>query len=153
MVQTILGKKLKCWICDAVHNFKLSSEGLVICNGNFIKLRDEHGDISLSPDLNKDLRAFEIDEIPTDLILRSLPVNVELCELMSEQQKKQTQYNMLKYISKYVKIDKLSKRQARYYLSELCSITDNKNPDFTLNLEGEEVNTESLMKTNMSILA
>ena len=91
----MLGKMLKCWICDAVHHFKLTAEGYIICNDNYIKVRDEQGLINVSPDLSQQLKDYEIEEIPNDLILRSIPLNVELMESMREKETHGRSHNLL----------------------------------------------------------
>ena len=83
-----------CPICNEKHIFKLTKTGFIICNDKYIKMEDEKGPINffpqsklnqLSKKLDKDSNLQLMDHsisIPNSLVLRSLPVNVELVDLI-----------------------------------------------------------------------
>eukprot|EP00347_Sterkiella_histriomuscorum_P007453 403348858 len=142
----IITKQIQCPICNSIHIFKLSSDGYIICNDNFVKLKDEQGLVNLSPELGQQLAYYEINEIPNDLIIRSIPINVELIELIREKKSKENQLSIVQQISKFIQIDQLSKGKAKYYLKELCKICE-EDVD-SLQLEDEEdILVDSLMNS------
>ena len=71
-------------------------------NEKFVKIRDENGLINLmgsrakysEEDLQRQIAGRELMDnsilVPEDLIIRSLPVNVELIELIREKQSKES---------------------------------------------------------------
>ena len=61
--------------------------------------------------------------VPEDLIIRSLPVNVELIELIREKQSKESQ-SIIENISKFIHLDRLDENEAKFYMQELCKICD-----------------------------
>jgi hypothetical protein len=78
------------------HVFKLTKNGFLVCNDRYIKVRDEKGFVNYFGKLinykESDLQRCLKDKlymdysvhIPQELILRALPVNVELIELIRE---------------------------------------------------------------------
>lgn len=89
--------QLTCLVCQQVHVFKMTRNGYVVANEKFVKVRDEHGLVNYNgggrgykqEDLKRAIDKREMMDnsvnIPVDLIIRSLPVNVELVELIREQ--------------------------------------------------------------------
>lgn len=61
--------------------------------------------------------------VPEDLIIRSLPVNVELIELIREKQSKEG-HSIIENISKFIHLDRLDENEAKFYMQELCKICD-----------------------------
>lgn len=63
--------------------------------------------------------------VPTELIIRSLPINVELVELIKEQQFKQLEKkSVIEHFGKFIRLDQLDEKEAKYYMQELCKICD-----------------------------
>ena len=71
--------------------------GFLVCNDKYIKVSDEKGPVNFFPSskinpstfqlLDKDLELNLMDNsvsIPNSLIIRSLPINIELLDLLSE---------------------------------------------------------------------
>lgn len=56
--------------------------------------------------------------VPVDLIIRSLPVNVELLEMIREEKNKEAQQNksIIQHIGKFIHLDQLDERDAKYYM-------------------------------------
>lgn len=89
-------KEVLCPICVRLHTFKLISNGFVICDDKFVKIRDEHGYVNYYGDLVQhqevDLKnSIEIIgkldcplELEDDLVIRCIPANIELLELIKE---------------------------------------------------------------------
>lgn len=81
------------------HIFKMTKTGFVVCNDKYIKVTDERGPVNyfgnkISPaSLALDKETLTLDmmdhsiAIPVSLIVRSLPVNVELLELLKTQRR------------------------------------------------------------------
>ena len=75
--------------------------GFIVCNDKFVKIRDDQGLVNFIGPKNRyredDLkRAIDQKQmmdnsinIPVDLIIRSLPLNVELLELIRDQKSKE----------------------------------------------------------------
>ena len=75
----------------------------MICNEKFVKIRDDHGLVNLNgnkvkyreEDLKRAIDQRQMMDnsinIPVDLIIRSLPINVELLDLIREQSNKEEQ--------------------------------------------------------------
>ena len=84
-----------------MHIFKLTNNGFVIGNGKYVKIKDEKGFINYfgssikwrEDEIRKAYRENSLMHnsihIPADLVIRSLPVNVELLELMKFRDMKQ----------------------------------------------------------------
>jgi len=77
----------------------MTRSGFVVSNERFVKVRDEQGLINLmgnrarycEEDLQRQIDGREMMDnsilVPEDLIIRSLPVNVELLELIRERER------------------------------------------------------------------
>jgi hypothetical protein len=89
-------KEVLCAICLSIHTFRLINNGFVICNDKFVKIKDDSGFVNYYRDLNAE---FEVDfknrieiigkldcplELDDDLLVRCIPANVELIELIKE---------------------------------------------------------------------
>ena len=88
--------QLTCLVCKQVHIFKMTKNGFIVCNDKFVKVRDEQGLVNY---IGQQIK-FKADEIrkalveqqmmdhsiniPEDLIIRSIPINVELIQLIRE---------------------------------------------------------------------
>ena len=93
-VRNVAACQVVCPICTDKHIFKLTKTGYIICNDKYIKMTDEKGPVNFFPPsklgpssraLGKDSNLQLMDHsisIPSSLVLRSLPVNVELVELL-----------------------------------------------------------------------
>jgi len=133
--------QLTCLICQQVHIFKMTRNGFVICNEKFVKVRDDHGLVNLNGNKaghyrEEDLRRA-IDQrqmmdnsinIPVELIIRSLPINVELLEVIREQNNNTNNRDegdsVIGQIGKFIHIDQLDEKDAKYYMQELKKICD-----------------------------
>ena len=70
--------------------------------------------------------------VPADLIIRSVPLNVELIDMIRlERQRQEQQENerqgyksVIQHIGKFIHLDQLDERDAKYYMQELCNICD-----------------------------
>jgi len=63
--------------------------------------------------------------IPADLIIRSLPLNVELIDHIREHKSQEVQRQpMTQHIGKFIHLDKLDENEANYYMKELSRICD-----------------------------
>ena len=113
----------------------MTAQGFVVSNDKFVKLRDELGTVNLAGNEARfkeaDIRAavqtqqFAALDIPEELIIRSLPVNVELMDLIREQATcRDARPATVNSVSKFLQIDQLSPQDARLYLSELRQIFD-----------------------------
>jgi hypothetical protein len=129
--------QLTCLVCQQVHIFKMTRNGFVICNEKFVKVRDDHGLVNLNgnkvkyreEDLKRAIDQRQMMDnsinIPVDLIIRSLPINVELIELIREQKyQEQQERSILNHIGKFIHLDKLDDKDAKYYMQELKKICD-----------------------------
>ena len=100
-------KEVLCPICLAIHTFRLINNGFVICNDKFVKLRDDRGCVNYYKEVSDD---FEVDfkntiqiigkldcplELEDDLLVRCVPANVELIELIKERNIWQKQTNVV----------------------------------------------------------
>jgi len=87
--------QVTCPVCSVKHTFKLTKTGFLVCNDKYVKMQDERGPINFFPvsklspasfKLGKDPKQLDyMDQsisIPDSLVLRSLPVNVELLDLL-----------------------------------------------------------------------
>ena len=71
------------------HIFKLTRSGYLICNDKYVKVCDEKGPVNLFPG-NNSAPSFASEvpmmdqsvHIDNSLVLRSLPVNLEILELI-----------------------------------------------------------------------
>jgi len=70
--------QVKCKICGKLHTFKMAAGGLVVANDNYVRLATNGRLPEDLPALLKELGPVTDPE----LVLRSLPVNVELMELV-----------------------------------------------------------------------
>lgn len=74
--------QVTCPICLVQNVFKLTSTGFLICNERYIKIEDDKGPVNLFGSKVKFQQSFQLMDqsisIPDSLVLRSLPVNVEL---------------------------------------------------------------------------
>jgi hypothetical protein len=115
----------------------MTRNGFVICNEKFVKVRDDHGLVNLNgnkvkyreEDLKRAIDQRQMMDnsinIPVDLIIRSLPINVELIELIREQKyQEQQERSILNHIGKFIHLDKLDDKDAKYYMQELKKICD-----------------------------
>ena len=129
--------QLTCLICQQVHIFKMTRNGFVICNEKFVKVRDENGLVNLNgnkvkyreEDLKRAIEQRQMMDnsinIPADLIIRSLPINVELLELIRDQKNKGEQHeDVITQIGKFIHLDQLDDKDAKYYKQELRKICD-----------------------------
>lgn len=113
----------------------MTRSGFIVSNEKFVKVRDEIGLINLmgsrakysEEDLQRQIAGREMMDnsilVPEDLIIRSLPVNVELIELIREKQSKESQ-SIIENISKFIHLDRLDENEAKFYMQELCKICD-----------------------------
>ncbi len=89
-----------CPVCDIKHIFKLTKTGFLVCNDKYIKVQDEKGPVNFFPNSKINPTTFQLDKdtlhlnlmynsisIPNALVIRSLPVNVELLDLLKTQRK------------------------------------------------------------------
>ena len=95
-------------------------------NEKFVKVRDEHGLINLmggrakysEEDLQKQIEGRMMMDnsilVPEDLIIRSLPVNVELLELIREKESRESQ-SIIQNIGKFIHLDRLDENEAKFY--------------------------------------
>jgi hypothetical protein len=94
-MKNVAACQVTCPICCIKHIFKLTKSGFLICNDNYIKVSDDRGPINFFPGnkINTNQASQQIfggtvqlmDQsisIPVSLVLRSLPINVELLELL-----------------------------------------------------------------------
>lgn len=130
--------QLTCLVCQQVHIFKMTRNGFVICNEKFVKVRDENGLVNLNgnkvkyreEDLKRAIEQRQMMDnsinIPTDLIIRSLPINVELLELIRDQKNKggDQHEDVIRQIGKFIHLDQLDDKDAKYYMQELRKICD-----------------------------
>lgn len=129
--------QLTCLVCNQVHIFKMTRNGFIVCNDKYVKVRDEQGLVNLlGPKIkyNQDdlRRAIEQNQmmdnsinIPADLIIRSLPLNVELIDHIREHKSQEVQRQpMTQHIGKFIHLDKLDENEANYYMKELSRICD-----------------------------
>ncbi|CDW85013.1 UNKNOWN [Stylonychia lemnae] len=155
-------KYLRCLICQQQHNFKMTKSGFVVCNDNFVKIKDDSGMVNYNG--NGEQNKFQeedvqrmnyqeegsIDEqafdIPEDLIIRSIPINVELIDLIREKRNKDNQLSLVQQISKFIQLDQLSKSEARYYLKELCKICE-EDMQFIQNDDENDIDIDSLLNS------
>jgi hypothetical protein len=111
--------------------------GFVVSNEAFVKIRDEHGLVNLLGSRAKYRGPADIQQaldsrmmmdnsvlVPEDLIIRSLPLNVELLELIRECKAGGGGRTLMQNIGKFIKIDQLDEKEAKYYLQELGKICD-----------------------------
>lgn len=78
--------------------------------------------------------------IPVDLIVRSLPVNDELLELLRERRSEQA--DVLEYVRQFVHLDELDDREAGHYMAELsriCSEDFHDNSSDHIHLASEDI--------------
>ena len=81
------------------HIFKLTKTGYLICNDKYIKMQDDQGPVNYFPTnkylkkgVNKTSNLLLMDSsitIPISLVLRSLPINVEMIELIKQKRLKE----------------------------------------------------------------
>ena len=74
------------------HIFKLTKTGYLVCNDKYIKMEDEMGPVNFFPKSKVNTKNFKAEKdilmmdnsvmIPPSLVLRSLPINVELVNLL-----------------------------------------------------------------------
>ena len=96
--QNVAACQVTCPICCVKHVFKLSKSGFLICNDKYIKVRDERGPVNFFPGskLNPNTASQQLfggtiqlmDQsisIPDSLVLRSLPINTELLEMIKNE--------------------------------------------------------------------
>jgi len=70
--------------------------------------------------------------VPADLIIRSVPINVELIDMIRLERERQEQQenerqgykSVIQHIGKFIHLDQLDERDAKYYMQELCNICD-----------------------------
>ena len=91
-------KEVLCPICLQMHSFKLINNGFVICDEKFVKIRDEQGFVNFygefasqhEMDLKNNIEIIGKLECPLELedelLIRCIPANVELIELIKERQ-------------------------------------------------------------------
>jgi len=99
-------KQITCLVCNSVHLFKLTKNGFIMGNGQYIKVRDDKGLVnyfgSKIKKFQKLLSPFEMlrqeeqsagqgiqmmdssVNIPQELVIRSLPLNIELIQLIKK---------------------------------------------------------------------
>lgn len=112
--------QLTCLICNQVHIFKMTRHGFIVSNDKFVRYRDDQGLINLlgSKTLNYTQEAIQrammnrqmMDNslnVPSDLIIRSLPVNVELLEMIREEKNREQQNykSVIQHIGKFIHLD------------------------------------------------
>lgn len=115
----------------------MTRNGFVICNEKFVKIRDDHGLVNLNgnkvkyreDDIKRAIEQRQMMDnsinIPVDLIIRSLPINVELIELIREQRyREEEDRSYINHIGKFIHLDKLDEKNAKYYMQELKKICD-----------------------------
>ena len=91
-----------CPVCDVKLIFKLTKTGFLVCNDKYIKVQDEKGPVNFFPSNKINPSTFQLDKdtlhlnlmdnsisIPNGLVIRSLPVNVELMDLLKTTRKVQ----------------------------------------------------------------
>jgi hypothetical protein len=120
----------------------MTRNGFILCNDKFVKIRDEQGLVNFmaskqkycEEDLKRAISQRQMMDnsinIPVQLIIRSLPVNVELVELMRERNRAPPAKDgdlMVEHIGRFIHLDQLDERDARYYMGELSRIC---NEDF-----------------------
>lgn len=132
--------QLTCLVCGQVHVFKMTRGGFIVSNERFVKIRDEHGLVNLlgsrtkyrEDDLRRAIEQRQMMDnsilVPEDLIIRSLPLNVELIELIRERQEgisgSGAPSKVIENIGKFIHLDQLDEKEAKYYMQELCKICD-----------------------------
>ena len=100
--QNVAACQVVCPVCDVKHVFKLTKTGFLVCNDKYIKVQDEKGPVNFFPSSKINPTTFQLDKdtlhlnlmdssisIPNSLVIRSLPVNVELLELLKTTRKVQ----------------------------------------------------------------
>ena len=98
--QNVAACQVVCPVCDVKHIFKLTKTGFLVCNDKYIKVQDEKGPVNFFPSSKINPTTFQLDKdtlhlnlmdssisIPNSLVIRSLPVNVELLELLKTTRK------------------------------------------------------------------
>ena len=85
---------ITCPICCMRHIFKLTKTGYLICNDKYIKMQDDQGPVNYFPvsrhhaaGVNKDSKLLLMDgsvTVPTSLVVRSLPINIEIVNLIKD---------------------------------------------------------------------
>jgi len=76
-----------CPVCHEKNVFKLTVTGYLVCNEKYLRLSDDQGQINYFQSNPKTVQSNIT--IPHDLILRSLPVNLEYLTLVQEHEKKE----------------------------------------------------------------
>lgn len=76
------------------HIFKLTKTGYLICNDKYIKMQDDQGPVNYFPvsrhkavGVNKDSKLLLMDgsvTVPNSLVVRSLPINIEIVNLIKD---------------------------------------------------------------------
>lgn len=101
-IQNVAACQVICPVCDVKHIFKLTKTGFLVCNDKYIKVQDEKGPVNFFPSskinpatlqLDKDALSVNLMDnsisIPNSLVIRSLPINVELLDLLQTTRKVQ----------------------------------------------------------------
>ena len=93
----------------------MTRNGFILCNDKYVKVRDEHGLVNFigaaikysEEDLRRAIEHKQMMDnslnIPADLIIRSLPLNIELIEQLRE--KREREGSVVENISKFIQID------------------------------------------------
>jgi|LauGreDrversion4_2_1035121.scaffolds.fasta_scaffold70009_2 hypothetical protein len=79
----------------------MTRNGFIVCNEKFVKVRDDEGLVNFigpkskynEDDLKKAIESKQMMDnsinIPADLIIRSLPINIELLELIRDKKNRE----------------------------------------------------------------
>lgn len=88
--------QITCPICCVKHVFKLTRSGYLICNDKYIKVQDDKGPVNLfpgnssAPSFNSEVQMMDQSvHIDNSLVLRSLPLNLEILELIKSTKQSQ----------------------------------------------------------------
>lgn len=81
------------------HTFKLTKTGYLICNDKYIKMQDDKGPVNFFPPNKINLQGVSKNHnmvlmdssisIPVSLVIRSLPINVEMLDLIRQKRLKE----------------------------------------------------------------
>ena len=93
-IGSVAACQLTCPVCCMKHIFKLTKTGYLICNDKYIKMQDEKGPVNFFPasklkqqGVSKGSNLLLMDNsiaIPPTLVIRSLPINVEIVDLLRQ---------------------------------------------------------------------
>jgi len=91
-IGSVAACQLTCPVCCMKHIFKLTKTGYLICNDKYIKMQDDKGPVNFFPasklkqqGVSKGSNLLLMDHsiaIPPSLVIRSLPINVEILDLI-----------------------------------------------------------------------